>query len=901
MNKEITYILQQGYSLLTPTMRLGRYLRNQYAAAQIASGKSVWESPDILPWHAWLYRFWDDYSARADSELLRLNAGQQQSIWLQLLQGPDYVDQLLQPLTVAKRAIQAWELSHQWQIPLFPEDDIYISQDVRAFQSWAHAYQQRCQAENWIDDASLVDLLIGQLSMQPPHSIQKIALIGFEDIHPQQQALLSALSNAGSEVKLLALENQNQRTTGVGFIDVRDEINAAANWVRQLLEKQSSETIGIVVPNLPYLRTQIQDQFDDVLLADGILTPAEPENKPYSISLGESLSSYPVIATAFSILALVEHALSIQEVAVLLRSPFIKGAAEEQTRRALLDASLREYGEQHLSINALSYIASNHLQDLQQSKVLLACLHEWQAAYSELPRTQSAHDWALGFSKLLATFNWPGERPMNSAEYQTLQAWQELLTQFISLDVVNSSLSYGAALAHLRQLAGGFSFQPETAELPVQIMGPVGAAGMGFDHLWCMGLHEEAWPATAEPNPFIPIVLQRQHQLPAASAEGRLAHTRHMTDCLLHSSPDVVLSYPQIEKERPLRPSPLIKVYLQGPNQLDIERWPAYSKLIFDSRQFEYSQDDQAPAIETGQRVSGGSALFKDQAACPFRAFARHRLYASSLRQADIGLDAMERGSLLHDVMQHFWGKINGHTALMEMTASQVEEQIDASIDTAIASYQRQRPLTFSDRFTLLEKQRLKIITQEWLELEKQRQPFDIIACEKKHNFVFADIEVHTRIDRIDKLDDGRQVIIDYKTGDVSVSAWFDERPDDPQLPLYAITSKSELAAIVFAKVRRGESMFVGVADGEGIVPAVKPFAETRYADELENWQGLLAGWHQNMERIASEFRQGRAEVDPKNINTCRYCDLHALCRIHEKTDPGSRNIVITDKVNESN
>jgi ATP-dependent helicase/nuclease subunit B len=886
MNKEIVLLIQQGFSILTPTMRLSRYLKNQYAGLQLESGKNVWESPEILPWHAWLYSYWDDLAASGEIELLRLAAWQQQTLWLQIIQKSDYARDILQPQNVARKAVQAWELSHQWEIPLFPKD-IFISHDVRAFQSWAHSYQQLCQAEKWIDDACLADVLITKLSGNSKSLKQKIALIGFESIHPQQRSLLRKLSDTGSEVKEVEFETLNRKIVGADFDDVRDEIDAVANWVRYLLQSSENSNIGIVVPKLQKLRGQIQTQFDDVFLADDILRAADNSGKPYSISLGQGLNNYPLIDTAFSILALVEQPFSIQEFGVLLRSPFVRGATEEKAGRALLDASLREFGEQHLSISTLNYIVENYLEK-EQSEVFLQCLLQWQAAFEVLPARQSAQNWAQAFSTLLSIFKWPGDRTLSSAEYQTMQAWQDLLVRFVSLDIVNSSLSYRAALSQLRQLASAFSFQPETAEVPVQVMGMAGAAGMHFDHLWIMGLHEDAWPGPAEPNPFIPLVLQRQHQLPFGSAESHLSHSRHITDCLINSSADVVISYPQNEQENVQRPSPLIKSYFKDTEKYQLERLTSFRKLIFSSASIEFIQDEVAPAIKSGQRVSGGTGLFKDQAACAYRAFSRHRLHALSLSRADIGLDAMQRGSLLHDVMQIFWTKVSSQSSLLEMTEAEEKKVIISSIDAVLASYQKQRPLTFTDRFVLLERQRLLGLILEWLIIEKQRQTFSVKACEAKHNFIFDDIEVHTRIDRIDELDDGRQVIIDYKTGAVSLNAWFDERPDDPQLPLYAITSKTDLAAIVFAKMKRGESTFIGVADEEGLFPGVKNFTDTSYTDEFENWIGLMTSWNEIMTRIAHDFRIGRAEVNPKNANTCRYCDLHAFCRVYEVADDNS-------------
>ena len=131
-------------------------------------------------------------------------------------------------------------------------------------------------------------------------------------------------------------------------------------------------------------------------------------------------------------------------------------------------------------------------------------------------KKQAAADWAKLFSSLLQIFNWPGDRPLDSAEYQTVAEWQKQLHQFSMLDLVVPSLSCRDALSLLRQLIMNASFQPETPETPIQILGMTGTAAMQFDHLWIMGLHEEKWPGKAEPNPFIPLKLQRALGMPDA-------------------------------------------------------------------------------------------------------------------------------------------------------------------------------------------------------------------------------------------------------------------------------------------------------------------------------------------------------------------------------------------------
>ena len=88
----------------------------------------------------------------------------------------------------------------------------------------------------------------------------------------------------------------------------------------------------------------------------------------------------------------------------------------------------------------------------------------------------------------------------------------------------------------LRERPRNTQFQVEDEGAPVQVMGMLEAAGLRFDHLWIMGLHDETLPAPANPNPFLPSALQRQHHLPHSSAARELEFASTMMDRLLGSS-----------------------------------------------------------------------------------------------------------------------------------------------------------------------------------------------------------------------------------------------------------------------------------------------------------------------------------------------------------------------------
>jgi ATP-dependent helicase/DNAse subunit B len=188
-------------------------------------------------------------------------------------------------------------------------------------------------------------------------------------------------------------------------------------------------------------------------------------------------------------------------------------------------------------------------------------------------------------------------------------------------------------------------------------------------------------------------------------------------------------------------------------------------------------------------------------------------------------------------------------------------------------------------RYLELEAQRLTRLVTEWLEYEATRIEFVVAGTEVKRTVHIDGLTFDLRLDRLDLLRDGSQLVIDYKSGNVSPSAWELPRPDDVQLPLYAgfaLEADEVLGGLVFAKVRAGEMKFAGrVGDAaatlfaglKGGNPLVKnPFT----AEQLLDWRDCI-------QQLARDFLAGRAEVDPREApKTCERCGLQTICRIQE-------------------
>jgi hypothetical protein len=102
-------------------------------------------------------------------------------------------------------------------------------------------------------------------------------------------------------------------------------------------------------------------------------------------------------------------------------------------------------------------------------------------------------------------------------------------------------------------------------------------------------------------------------------------------------------------------------------------------------------------------------------------------------------------------------------------------------------------------------------------------------------------------------------------------------------LPLYALGERKELAGVSYASLRPGELGFLGLAAQGGMPEGIGAYAEKRSKpDEVPDWDALLAYWEKNLTQLAEAYAAGDARVDPKRPQTCAYCHLSTLCRIHE-------------------
>jgi probable DNA repair protein len=909
--------LRAGNTVITGNSRLSRVLTDQYNQWRIDRGDSQWQSPEILSWNLWLDKLWETASLNGVAGTDRAVPGSRQliSLWESILKNEPLAHDLLRPESLASQLQETRTLITKWQLsfkdPAWFGDE---NENHTAFYYWNKAFEKRCDTDNWISPEDRSSLLCKAIENNLLSHPEAIDLLGFDEFDPDQADLLSALIKNGNPVSHLTTSPRQNKVVVWQSKDSNNELQQMARWVRYWYDKEPESSIAIVVHGLQARRQEVERQLKEIL-TPGYGNGDQPL-KPWNISMGVPLARVPMIETAFDLLKLLDDRIDIQDIGRVLRSPWLRGAVAERNNRALLEKCLRDKYPRQLKLREVRYRAAEIKTHDRQHNELPEDQHEPQAWNSpelstiltkltrfdgENKGLQPASAWAEAFDQLLASLGWPlADEPGNETpagvqaeehgqNWQALQNWRDGLRELASLDATTTKLGRKTAINQLKQICREKIFQPRTAAASIQVLGLYEVSGLRFDHLWVLGLQNDNWPPSAKPNPFIPGKLQRAAQIPNSSPQRELEVARTITKRLLETAPNCVFSYPgQIDGEDVL-PSPLLSAAT-----VKIEDdLPVWQEDDWRSTVAKADHPRLDPLLMPGElkhgTARGGSSILKHQALCPFRAFASNRLGADGLETPADGISPMLHGSLVHSVLEHFWIETRTQAALLALDEESLSKRVRKHVGFVTTE---ERGLKQRPAFRGVEADRVYRHVMDYLALDKDRDTFEVVGFEKEILPEIAGQTIRLIIDRIDRLPSGEEIIIDYKTGKEEPKKWFGDRPENPQLPLYAISAEKTPAAVVFGIIRDDGCLYKGVVQQGGLLPGLPPkaFKSNQYLiDAGYEMPKTIETWRQVLHHLMVGFLAGKAAVDPKTDpktgqRTCdkSYCELQSLCRVGE-------------------
>ncbi len=876
--------LLDGGVVVAASDRAARAIEAAYHRARRAESRTAWTAPKVIPWLSFTRNEW---SRRATGDCFVLNALQEQALWSGIVGAGGHAAAMLQESRrrLGALAMEAHALLCSYSPRLLDaRTHNGWQQDSAAFSEWLAAFDESCNEINVLSsdrvNLELIPLLNQDQTPRPP-----LLLAGFDRLLPVQRDVLDAWGTWRHS-------NGGDRANSIRFYSAADEPSefaACATWCRKRLAADPNARLLILTLNAAKRRGAIERAF---------LEHCGPDSQPqFEFTLGVPLGGVGVARSALLLLRWLDGTLEERELDWLIFSGY---SAKDSTETSALQACMRSVRRRNLQ--RVRWTLAQFLHHAAASAVLAHWSERMIAAQRRLQpavkRSSNALEWANLMPHLLSEIGWA--REASSPEFQAARRFQQVAETCASLGFDGSRMPWRDFLAELDRTAAETLFSPESHDAPILIAGPAESAGLSADAIWFIGANEDAWPGRGNIHPLLPIEVQRAARMPHASPQldWELANT--ITTRILRSAPEVIFSRAHQVDGVETRASRLVTQVAGEPVPLPAEiastppqpvfavEFEDLSRIPLHSAQTEKASGEPPPNTHETE-VRGGSHVLTAQSQCAFKAFATSRLGAQGWDPAEAGLTASLRGKLLHSALHAVWHGTPDGVRTLEQLLNVPDRQafVAGHVRTVLANelpnaVREQVP----PRYLELEQVRLSRVITEWLEYESARLPFSVVHTEFDTAIMIEGLKLNVRLDRIDELNDGSLLVIDYKTGQVSPASWDLPRPDDVQLPLYAgfaLPPGSELGGLVFAKVRMGEVCFSGrVCDPDATLGTQLSNRTSLNRNKFAAEQ--ILGWREAIQQLAIDYLRGRADVNPRDpIETCKRCVLQALCRVRER------------------
>ncbi len=840
--------LSLSHCLLTPNERLAREYQIAHATAQHNAGREAWPTLTCMSLGRYLL---SEYSRLQDLNLQcpRLLT-RHELIGLAQGSAPAESSALIDTF------LQAWETVARYEVDL--NDPGFSHPRGHLFRQWHGAVSRELEQRTGQDSQGIVvEEQIGSLLAESELAPRMpLVLIDFDVITPAERRYLEQVA---SRIDVLRYDSLSDALHGLleaqpsmsatsrlaepkisSAEDLRREVAAAAAWAREHKLTHPKATIGIVVPTLA------QD-YDLVLRQVGaVLDPHQGSRSPsFDIAAGTRLAEQAIWQHARYLLACATAEFDADDLTRIADSPFL-GLSYLSDVCASWPRRLRKT------------VRLEHLQAWVRNDHFDALLAE----IATLPRHANVGTWSRHVLQILTAAGWPQQQALGSVQFQALKTIETLLGQF-QADPDERRIDVAQALQRLDLRLGAQVFAPERPHADIQVLGMLETTGLSFDALWVCGLDEGSFPAKNLANPFVPRSVAQKYGVPRSSQQEELVFARTLLERWRRACRDGVVhfSYSSRGEDSEQLVSPLLR---EWSDRIDIAPDAPHPFARRGDAVLDGLFDHTGPPAKT-EGMSGGTALLSAQAACPFKAFAEFRLKLRDPVKPGNFPDAMLRGTLLHDAMFHLVRENDNLPALQQLTRDDVQRFAADAVDRL--------NLPLATDFIPYEVERLTSLLLDWLLLEQAREPFSVIALEETYELELGGLRLRVRIDRMDSVD-GHDLVIDYKTGNVTLRGLTERPLRDAQLPAYSLIHDA-IEGVYYAQVRTDTASLHGAARAAARIEGA------RLADLAHDWDEQRNAWRRDLTSLARDFVQGSAQVAPRD-GACEYCHLQSLCRIGE-------------------
>jgi ATP-dependent helicase/nuclease subunit B len=857
-----------GHTVLTPNTELAAALFDAVERAYQESGREVWPTPRVRDFGGWLRELYAGRQLTDAATPRVLSDIEERELWREVIDASEAGRDLLDPGGAARAARRARRALYEYGIPLHAlAEHASASEESQAFLGWNREFAARCRLFDCIGSDELL-----ALTPPPPATIVWIESPAWRPVARRWlQRHGQALLPEGRERAAAWCSNAPSPAA---------ELAAIGEWAAANLRADQRFRAWICLPDLGRRRAEAADALDAALAPQRFTLAEYSGAVPYALAGGTPLGEFAPVRAALELLGASVDAISFDKFSALLRAPELQTDFGDAAAAALLDVQLRKQGPSEADAPVWLTIAARIAAARDLGSV--ASLQRLQSAFrmlDEFRGNQPMSRWVGAWITAFEQGPWSLRHRWSSLEYQAAERFRELLATLAAADSFFGTHSRRSAQRILRRAALDTPFQVQTGVPPIWVSGQLSDPWLKYHGLWVSGCSDERWPPPVAPIPLLPIGLQRDFGVIAASAESQLEFALDLQNRWRARAGQCVFSHAATEGGRAAAPSPLLpETAASLPPALPRPHWHA---LLRDRPTLERLMDELAPPLAVDEPTRGVATL-RSQSRCAFRGFAEWRMHCERLERPVPGFNERERGDLVHDALEHIWSVLRDSAGLRTISADARAQLLSEAITRALAKVCRRRDP--GQRWRLRERERMRALLDKWLEVESLRAPFEVEQLEQGIEVArHAGLEFRVRLDRVDRLADGSRVLIDYKTGK-AIPDWRGERPDNPQLPIYALLRPQALVAVAYGLVNAAECSFVAETDRPEVF---KPRGRESSLEGMSSLAALIDVWSGRIENLAADFAAGRAAVAP-TLRACKSCWLHGLCRVPAALEDGN-------------
>jgi probable DNA repair protein len=801
------------------------------------------------------------------------------------------VSDYLNPMIKADKIASRWKFGHSYQC------DTPLS---NRYKEWRKSVYAQLSQSGYVTINQAIEMLIEAITSGKLKLPETVAIYSFDEIPPLFQDLFN---NIAKKSKVLKIEVQNDKEAQwqkVGLKNKAEQYETAARWAMEYHTNNPNKRLAIVVPDMEANKKRMIRELDDLFKPQWSLD-LQSYKLAYDVSLGDKLNSLSFVSDAIFALSINTQMENIENLARLFRLPSIKHFNIERFAR-------QKYANKILDDGAFEKPLSNIYMHQECPLQIRKRLSDFDEVLTNVPAAQLPSEWAKTFSEVLDSLGWLRDAGTSEKISNGIDGLKECFDKLGGLDLHIGVIERTLAHSLLSSYCEFHTVNATVGNTPVSILGSLEAAGLEYDAFWVVDCNADVFPSIVSLNDCLPIALQIESDAPHSSVLREFQYTNRLFDRYKTSCTNLYSSYVlENEKNVKVNPAYVLESVPAVPSIKAIISDDILSRKDLHFQRFNVVSaidTELAPVKHTGDDlkvIKGGTGVVDSVLKCSMGAYIKHELgFKELVSKRSLGYSAVERGDILHEALEFFWTEIikitkskgyaTDHKTLISLMPDKLTMLIEEGIETGLFWVARDdvpAMLRGSEKLMLMR------TLSQWIEIEKERTPFNVVAIEMTKTIMLGDYSVKVRLDRIDEVimaNSNIAIAIDYKSGENDINQALASKFSS-QLPLASLTnvdnnrsSKSrhvfdgDIGAVCYANIRLNNASVSGIGDGDELIDfGVSDASKHRARNAPKGWTELKEHWKKNMIDSINEYASGKLTYTPSQ-KACEYCPNRSYC-----------------------